>query len=167
LIELSDTLILDLDKQLTFDTARLEYQHSSSLFFLDIDELVFPITPTSPKQQIEEYFRTGPKTAENWRIRRSNVAGTTDTLKLQPDSALSRSLVPVIEKCVVNGESLPLPVPPLLPPPPSCLTFSSIGDSECHQDAVLLLGAHIHANIPQVSRHALRVPFLLESLLLL
>lgn len=100
-------MLLDLDKQLTFDSARLEYQHSSSIFFLDIDELLFPVHPTSPREQVEEFFRSGPKDAENWRVRRMNVAGTTDTLKLQPDSEISRSLIPKIESCLADCECSP------------------------------------------------------------
>jgi hypothetical protein len=57
----------------------------------------------TPLKQIEEYYRSGPKDFENWRIRRSNVAGTTKTLTLQPDSAYSRGLIPEIEDCLRHG----------------------------------------------------------------
>jgi hypothetical protein len=122
------------------------------------------MNPSSPRQQVAEYFHNGPKNAENWRIRRSNVAGTTDTLKLQPDSDASRSLVPLIEQCVVNGQSVHL-----LPRLSLSVMCSSrrVEDSECHGDAVVLLGTDNHTNLPQVSRHTLCLSFLLEPLLVL
>jgi hypothetical protein len=161
--QVSDTLILDLDKQLTFDSARLEYQHASSILFLDIDELLFPINPSAtPLQQIEEYYRTGPKDFENWRIRRSNVAGTTKSLKLQPDSADSRGLIPEIEACLRDGESPSLSHLHLM-----ILSSSTVLPStQCHQDAALLFRTNNNSNFPKIPRHPLRLPLLLESLLL-
>lgn len=96
--------MLDQDKQLSFDTARLEYSHSVGLLFADIDELLFsPKYPNNTLKFVENEFKYSQKYAENIRVPRYNIAAKTNNLKIRGTNKTDREIVPILEKCVQSG----------------------------------------------------------------
>jgi hypothetical protein len=100
-------VLLDADKQLTFDTARLEFSRSSSMLVADIDELLYSNNIPKLRKTIDIYFND-PKYLgkENWWIPRYAVGGVSPTGIVEYTETSDKAVIDAIENCILNGKWL-------------------------------------------------------------
>lgn len=104
MLQINNTNLLDTDKQLTFDTARLEFSRSSAILVVDIDELLAGENNIALRSTVDMYFNS-PKyqEKENWWIKRMALGGLSPSGVVEYNENSDKAVIDRIEDCFLKG----------------------------------------------------------------
>ena len=105
-VQLNNTNILDSDKQLTFDSALLEYAHSSAVLVVDIDELMYTADLGRLRSLIDNLFATSDLTWENVLFGRVALGGVMPGGSVVYSENSDKEVIDRVEECINRGNTM-------------------------------------------------------------